>query len=135
MSREKVDDIKEKLLGSLKLTFKKIANSLYYINGKRVNVKLTTPRQSGRYWFNIQRKADSYIWICYNPEIQYWEAYYWIPAEDMWLYIKKGSYRDRTWEEKGRPIPNFEIDTEHDLYVGKNYETSIRKFRNLETPP
>ena len=137
LSREEADNVKEKLLVRLNLPYIRIANSLYDINGKRVNVKVTSRRLSGRYWFGIQRKnVHSYIWICYDPQMQIWEAYYWIPVGDMWGYIRHGSYRDRTWEKMGRPIPNFEIDTKRDLYIGGgNTKISIRKFRNLLRPP
>lgn len=137
LSPEEAKNIKEKLLVKLNLPYFRLASSLYNIDGKRVNIKVTSPRLSGRYWFNIQRKkVDSYIWICYNPRMQTWEAYYWIPAGEMWSFINRGSYRDRTWEKRGRPIPNFEIDTQRDLYIGGGVtKISIRKFRNLQRPP
>jgi len=132
---EEEERVKESFLRNLKIPYTKIGRGLYNMDGKRVNVKLTKPRSSGRYWFGIQRNADSYVWICYNPEIYFWEAYYWVPAEEMWTIISIGSYRDRTWEEKGRQIPNFEIDPRLDLYIGgKNVKISIRRFRNLLNP-
>lgn len=137
LSREEVENIKENLLVRLNLPFFRIADSLYDIGAKRVNIKVTSPRASGRYWFGIQRKdVDSYVWICYNPEMQTLDAYYWIPAREMWNLISAGSYRDRIWEKKGRQIPNFEIDTKLNLYIGGGMtKISIEKFRNLQIPP
>ncbi|MHA1378991.1 MAG: hypothetical protein ACTSRG_11470 [Candidatus Helarchaeota archaeon] len=135
ISKEEATKIKENLIKSLNLPYWKIRDSLYKINKEEVNVKLTRPRASGRYWFNIQRKADSYIWICYNSDIEHWEAYYWIPAMEMWKFVKCSSYRDRTWEEKGYQISNFEIDIKSDLYIGGEYKFSIKKFKNLKNPP
>lgn len=137
LSPLEANNLKERLLIKLNLSYSKIANSLYEIDGMRVNVRVTSRRSSGRYWFNIQRKnVDSYIWICYDPEIKDWEAYYWIPAKEMWNRISHGSYRDRTWERAGRPIPNFEIDPRNNQYIGgEKKKTSISKFRNLRQPP
>jgi hypothetical protein len=96
LSREEVENIKENLLVRFNLPFFRIADSLYDIGAKRVNIKVTSPRASGRYWFGIQRKdVDSYVWICYNPEMQTLDAYYWISAREMWNLISAGSYRDR----------------------------------------
>jgi len=137
LSPLEASNLKERLLTKLNLPYSKIANSLYEVNGKRVNVRVTSRRSSGRYWFNIQRKnVDSYIWICYDPQIEDWESYYWIPSEEMWNIVSHGSYRDRTWERSGRSIPNFEIDPQKDLYVGGGRtKTSIGRFRNLRRLP
>ena len=124
--------VKEKMFSSLSLHYSIVANSLYDIGGKRVNVKITSKRKTGRYWFNIQRKnVHSYIWICYIPTQQTVEAFYWIPAAEMWSYISRSAYKDRTWERTGRPIPNFEIDTKKDLYIGgSKARISIKRFRD-----
>jgi len=124
--------VKEKMFSSLSLRYSIVANSLYDIGGKRVNVKITSKRKTGRYWFNIQRKnVHSYIWICYIPTQQTVEAFYWIPATEMWSYINRSAYKDRTWERTGRPIPNFEIDTKKDLYIGgPKARISIKRFRD-----
>ena len=54
----------------------------------------------------------------------------------MWSMISQGSYRDRTWERSGRPIPNFEIDPQNDLYIGgEKKKIPISRFRDLRTPP
>jgi len=124
--------VKEKLFSSLSLHYSIVANSLYDIGGKRVNVKITSKRKTGRYWFNIQRKnVHSYIWICYIPTQQIVEAFYWIPATEMWSYINRSAYKDRTWERTGRPIPNFEIDSKKDLYIGgPKARISLKRFRD-----
>ena len=124
--------IKEKLFSSLNLHYSMVANSLYDISEKRVNVKITSKRKTGRYWFNIQRKnVHSYIWICYVPTQQTIEAFYWIPATEMWSYIRKNAYKDRTWERAGHPISNFEINTKKDLYIGgSKTRISIKRFRD-----
>ena len=132
---EEANRIKQKLLGGLGFPFAKVANSLYLIQGRRVNVKLTSPRASGRYWFNIQRRADSYLWICLNPRNQRWDAYYWIPASTMISLIRHGSYRDWTWARRGREIPNFMIDTKKDMYIVGRTMISISRFRDLKVPP
>ncbi len=137
LSRGEAAAIKERLVSKIGLPNSRIANSLYSIDGETVNVKVTSKRASGRYWFNIQRKkVHSYIWVCYDPQTQTWEAYYWIPVTNMWSYIKHGSYRDRTWEKRGRSIANFEIDPERDLYIGgEKTKVSIKNYRNLSKPP
>ena len=137
LSPLEANNLKERLLAQLDLPHSKIANSIYEINGERVNVRVTSKRTSGHYWFNIQRKSvKSYIWICYDTEIEDWEAYYWITKEEMWSMISQGSYRDRTWERSGRPIPNFEIDPQNDLYIGgEKKKIPISRFRDLRTPP
>ncbi|MCW3981219.1 MAG: hypothetical protein NWF11_07065 [Candidatus Bathyarchaeota archaeon] len=131
LSREEATSIKEKLLSSNGVPYSVIANSVYDIDGRKVNVKITSRRSSGRYWFNIQRRSvNSYIWICFIPETRVLEAFYWIPADEMWSYVKRRAYKDRTWERAGHPIANFEIDTKHDLYIGgPKTRISIRKFR------
>jgi hypothetical protein len=136
LSPLEANNLKERLLAKLNLRYSKIGNSLYEIDGERVNVKVSSKRVSGHYWFNIQRKnVDSYIWMCYDPEIEDWETYYWITRREMWDLIRHGSYRDRTWERSGRPIPNFVIDPRKDLYAGGGKEKiPIGKFRNLRKP-
>lgn len=131
LSRQEAKSIKEKLLSSIGVSYSMITNSVYVINGREVNVKITSKRSSGRYWFNIQRRnVNSYIWICYIPETRVVEAFYWIPAEEMWSYVRRRAYKDRTWERAGHPIANFEIDTKHDLYIGgPKTRISIRQFR------
>jgi hypothetical protein len=137
LSRGEAAAVKERLVSEIGLPHFQIVNSLYSIDGETVNVKVTSRRSTGRYWFNIQRKrVNSYIWICYDPQMQTWEAYYWIPAAEMWNYVKRGSYKDRTWESRGRSIANFEIDSERDLYIGgEKARLSISKYRNLSRPP
>jgi len=127
--------IKEKLLREFKLPFTRIADSLYRVKGTKVNAKLTTLRPSGRYWFNIQRRADSYLWICWNKKMQKHDAYYWVPAQAMRKMVRRGAYRDWTWEQRGRPIPNFMIDAKTDMYVVGTTRISIGKFRGLRVPP
>ena len=126
--------IKEQYLGRLGRPYQRIANSLYLIRGGTVNVKLTRPRSSGRYWFNIQKRADSFLWICWNKRIQE-STYYWIPAREMRELIALGAYRDWTWERRGRRIPNFMIDTITDEYVAGKTRVSIRQFRDVKHPP
>ena len=132
LSRKAAAIIKEKLFSSLNLHYSIVENSLYDIGEKRVNVKITSKRKTGRYWFNIQRKnVHSYIWICYIPTQQTIEAFYWIPAAEMWSCIGRSAYKDRTWERAGRPISNFEIDTKKDLYIGgAKARISIKRFRD-----
>ncbi|MCW3981263.1 MAG: hypothetical protein NWF11_07295 [Candidatus Bathyarchaeota archaeon] len=131
LSRQEATFLKEKLLSSIGVPYSRVANSVYHIHGRRVNVKITSRRKSGRYWFNIQRRnVDSYIWICYIPETRGLEAFYWIPAEEMWSYVSRRAYKDRTWERAGHPIANFEVDTKRDLYIGgPQTQISIRQFR------
>ena len=137
LSRKEAAGIKNGLLDRLGLSYSRLADSLYSVDGKEVNIKITSRRSSGHYWFNLQRRnVHSYIWICYDPSLKFWEAYYWIPAEEMWRYVQRSSYRDRTWEEMGRPIPNFEIDCKNDLYIGGGrVKIAIEKFRSLTAPP
>jgi len=127
--------LKDSFVANLGLPYTKIRNSLYRISGKCVNVKITTPRTSSRYWFNIQAEADSYIWICYNPQLGNIVVYYWIPSDQMHRLINTKSYPDRTWELRGRIIPNFEIDPKSDSYRVKDYSESISQFKNLKTSP
>ena len=131
LSRQEATCIKEKLLTNIDVPYARVANSVYDINGRRVNVKITCRRRSGRYWFNIQRRdIHSYLWICCIPETRGIEAFYWIPAEKMWSYVRRRAYKDRTWERAGHPIANFEIDSKRDLYIGgPKTQISIQQFR------
>lgn len=131
LSRQEATSIKEKLLSSIGVPYSRVANSVYDIHGQRVNVKVTSRRKSGRYWFNIQRRnVNAYLWICCIPETRGIEAFYWIPAEEMWSYVRRRAYKDRTWEKAGHPIANFEIDPKRDQYIGgPKTQISIRQFR------
>jgi hypothetical protein len=136
LSTTEADNIKIRLVARLGLPYTKIRNSFYARVGEKLaNVKITIPRPSGRYWFNLQAEADSYIWICYSPDLGDIDTYYWIPSDHMRRLIKTSSYRDRTWERRGRLIPNFVIDPKSDSYVAPGYSESISQFKNLTRCP
>lgn len=134
-SKSELQNLKDRFVVNLGLPYAKIRNdnSFYLICGKRVNIKVTMPRASGRYWFNFQTRADSYIWLCYNPELGDIESYYWIPRDEMCRLINTASYPDNYWKKRGRVIPNFEIDSKSDAYVVRGNSESILQFKNLRT--
>lgn len=132
LSIKEEEDIKNTLLKMLDLSYIRIKRGLYKIDNKIVNVKITKPNIHNRYWFNIQRKTDSYIWICYDPLAHSIEACYWVPAQKMWELVNKSSWIDKTWKERGRLIHTFEIDPKSDSYISKSFKISIRKFRCLK---
>jgi hypothetical protein len=129
LSRTELQNLKDRFVANLGLPYTKIRNSLYFIGGKRVNIKITTPRASGRYWFNFQTEADSYIWLCYNPSFGDIEACYWIPNDQMHRMVDIASYEDRYWAKRGRVIPNFEIDSKSDSYIVRDYSEPILHFK------